>query len=67
MPALPRIAQEHRDRGKTAGPFIALAEVSDRGASPDILSIEVWHLTAQHLGGAKRVSLEELGAPLFTC
>jgi hypothetical protein len=67
MPALPKIGKVHRNRGKTAGPFIALAEVSDRGASPDILSMRAWRLSAQHLSGVKRVRLEELGAPVFAC
>ena len=62
-PALPKIAKVHKDRGWTAGPFIALAEVSDVGATPDILSMRVWRLYAQHLSGMKRVPVEELGAP----
>lgn len=66
-PALPRIAEVHKERGRTAGPFIALTEVSDPGSSPDILSIRVWRLYAQHLSGAKRVPVEELGAPIFSC
>ena len=41
-PALPKIAEVHKESGRTAGPFIALAEVSDSGATPDILSIRVW-------------------------
>ena len=64
-PALPQLAEVHKDRGWTAGPFIALAEVSDPGATPDILSIRVWRLSAQHLSGAKRVPVEELGTPIF--
>ena len=64
-PALPEIAKVHQSDGWTAGPFIALAEVSDAGATPDILSIRVWRLSAQHLSGAERVPVEELGAPIF--
>lgn len=67
MPALPQIGELHRELGRAAGPFIALAEVSDSGATPDILSIRVWRLSAQHLSGAKRVPVEELGTPIFAC
>jgi hypothetical protein len=66
-PAVPRIAELHREKGRAAGPFIALAEASDPGATPDIVSIRVWRLFAQHLSGAKRVPVEELGAPIFAC
>ena len=64
-PALPQIAEVHRDGGRTAGPFIALAEVSNSGATPDILSIRVWRLYDQHLSGVERVPVEELGTPIF--
>ena len=64
-PALPEIVKVHRERGRSAGPFIALAEVSDTGATPEILSIRVWRLYAQHLSGMKRVPVEELGKPIF--
>ena len=64
-PALPQIAEVHEDKGWTAGPFIALAEVSDPGATPDILSMRVWRLYDQHLSGIKRVPVEELGKPIF--
>jgi hypothetical protein len=66
-PALPRIAELHREKGRAAGPFIALSEASDPGATPDIVSIRVWRLYAQHLSGAKRVPLKELGTPIFAC
>ena len=64
-PALPRIAELHREKGRTAGPFIALSEASDPGPTPDIVSIRVWRLFAQHLSGANRVPVEELGIPVF--
>ena len=64
-PALPQIAEVHREGKWTAGPFIALAEVSDPGATPDILSMRVWRLYDQHLSGIKRVPVEELGTPIF--
>jgi hypothetical protein len=65
-PALPQIAKLHREGEWTAGPFIVLAEVSDPGSTPDILSIRVWRLSAQHLSAAKRVPVEELGTSIFT-
>ena len=64
-PALPQIAQVHKESRWSVGPFIALTEVSDPGATPDILSMRVWRLTAQHLSGMKRVLVEELGKPIF--
>jgi hypothetical protein len=67
MPALPEIAELHKEKGGTAGRFIALAEVSDSGATPDIVSVRVWRLSAQHLSGPQRVSVEELGTPIFGC
>ena len=66
-PALPRIAELHREKGRAAGPFIALSEASDPGAEPDIVSVRVWRLYAQHLSGAKRVWVKELGRPIFAC
>ena len=64
-PALPEIAKVHKRGRLSAGPFITLAEVSNPGATPDIVSIRVWRLSAQHLSGAERVPVEELGAPIF--
>jgi hypothetical protein len=64
-PSLPQLAEVHKDKGWTAGPFIALAEVSDPGATPDILSIRVWKLYAQHLSGPERVPVRELGTPIL--
>ena len=64
-PALPEIAKVHQQSGRSVGPFIALAEVSDPGADPDIVWIRVWRLYAQHLSGMKRVPVGELGKPIF--
>ena len=64
-PALPEIAKVHEASGWSVGPFIALAEVSDPGATPDILSMRVWRLYDQHLSGAKRVPVAELCEPIF--
>ena len=66
-PALPRIAALHRNNKYTAGPFIALAEASDPGPDPDIVSIRVWRLFDQHLSGANRVRVEDLGKPALAC
>ena len=66
-PALPRIGKVHTQKGLGTGPFIALAKVSDPGATPDIVSIRVWRLSSKHLTGAKRMSVEDLGTPIFAC
>jgi hypothetical protein len=66
-PALLRIVELHKEKGRVAGPFIALAEASDPGATPDIVSIRVWRLSAEYLLGAKRVPVKGLGTPVFAC
>lgn len=66
-PALPRIAELHREEGLTEVPFIALASVSDPGPDPEILSIQVWRIPNRYLSGVKRVPLASLGKPVFAC
>ena len=65
--ALPELARLQEREALTAGPFIALAEVSDSGLNPEILSLRVWRLYSDHLSGSNRVDIEELGRPAFAC
>lgn len=64
-PALPRIAEIHQQESLTGGPFLALAAVSDPGPDPEILSIQVWRIPSRYLSGVNRVSVDELGTPVF--
>lgn len=66
-PALPELARLQEKHALTAGPFIALAEVSDSGLNPEILSLRVWRLYSDHLSGSEWVRTEDLGRPAFEC
>ena len=64
--ALPRLYL--LDRGlpaPKAGPFIALAEVSDPSACPDVLGLWVWDLSAYLPAPWPTLKVNDLGRPLF--
>ncbi|MBU0493792.1 MAG: hypothetical protein KKA73_29310 [Chloroflexi bacterium] len=63
--ALPRLADLHRERGLSVGPFIALAEVSDATASPDVVSIRVWNVAGRLAPSSPRLRVADLSRPKF--
>jgi hypothetical protein len=65
--ALQRLADLNRRYSLSSGPFIALAEVSDATASPDVISIRVWNIRSKLRPDRVRIPLEELCDPLFKC
>jgi len=64
--ALPRLYLLDRDLpAPKAGPFIALAEVSDPSAHPDLLGLWVWDLSACLPAPWPTLKVSDLGPPLY--
>ncbi|MBU0493827.1 MAG: hypothetical protein KKB13_18420 [Chloroflexi bacterium] len=63
--ALPRLFDLHREHGLSVGPFIALAEVSDATASPDVVAIRVWNVAGRLGPSLTSLQVADLDRPTF--